>query len=73
MRKLRVQTDKIQEEVKVQPNFIAVTPGKDDLHAKLQMYLAGVPKTWIEFDYEQIDVLISLLERTRDKIAKKPD
>jgi hypothetical protein len=52
-------------------NGITVLPGKDSDHVILSMFINDQGQAWVEFDDEQLQALIALLERERDRITKR--
>lgn len=51
-----------------QANFIRIEVISDE-EVRLTMLLAGDPKTWINYDGEQLDELIRMLQMYRREIA----
>ncbi len=47
-------------------NFIRITPVDGGREVRVQMFLGGEPKTWINYDAEQLDELIRIAQAMRD-------
>ena len=50
------------------PNFITVHTMPDRAHVVVQMHLQGNRGQWIEYDAEQLDELIRILQSHRDDL-----
>lgn len=50
-------------------NFIHISMLSGWREVRLQMYLGGEPQTWINYDAEQMDELIRVLQASREEMT----